>query len=239
MKKRDFFWGSFFIVIAVILIGNIFDLFYIGEGLFQIIITIFLIALAISNLPEMRFYGIIMPLSVALVLNQSYFGMRNNFWWILWAGFFLSAGLSLIFKPRRQKYFEKEFINGDGGFESYDEFKSGDSENADFVRISTNFADRTRYLHSSNFKGGYIENNFGSVRVYFDQCALSETGANVQIDCNFGQILLYIPATMPVINNIHTTLGSVTDEFRRTEVSGPTLVLHGDVTFGNVKIIYI
>ncbi|WZU00673.1 hypothetical protein MGH68_14185 [Erysipelothrix sp. D19-032] len=59
-----------------------------------------LVAFAISNLKDLNYGGIIMPLIIAFALNDDLFYFRGNIWWLIWGGIFLSIGLHSLF-PRK------------------------------------------------------------------------------------------------------------------------------------------
>lgn len=280
-KSGSLYWGFFFIVISVVIFGSAFNLFEVGNSIFRIIVTAMLVAFAISNLKDLNYGGIIMPLIIAFALNDDLFYFRGNIWWLIWGGIFLSIGLHSLF-PRKKHNFEffsetydspksdfnrhnfndDDIIdvevnveNGDGSKQNFtfssDGTKEGTNFNKDsnreqqydarqdFIRMEATFTDRTRYVRSENFTDGSVECNFASLRVYFDQAKFNPNGSHLNIDCNFGQIVLYIPHTVNVINNVTTTLGGISDSTHHMPQSGPTLTLNGDVSFGNLKIYYI
>ncbi|QIK70559.1 hypothetical protein G7062_09705 [Erysipelothrix sp. HDW6C] len=269
MKKRNLFWGLFFTVIAVALFGQMFNFFTLGTSVFNLFLTALLVIFAISNLPSLNFFGIVMPLTYALYINSKFFNFDPSFWQMTFAGLLLSIGLQMIFKRPRVRVFKyNDYNDYDYSNRSEDNFgyskKNDDFVEASFtetnsdssgekdsratyeedsnnekVRISANFTDRTRYVRSTNFTDGSIENNFGSLRVYFDQSTFNRNGSKLYVDCNFGQIVLYLPSDLNVINNVSTTLGGIDDDFNRAHKDGPTLTIYGDVSFGNLKIIFI
>lgn len=273
MKKRNYYWGIIFTILGLILLGNAFNMFSETPNFFTIVITVLLIASSLSNMPRLNFFGIIMPVIVAVIINRNILNLSDslNSWWLILSGVFISIGLqSLIHKrPKRTNYsnydtYSTKFtysnddddedviiIDSDEVKEDFkkeynkEHFKYKDRESysetvdPDYVRINATFTDRTRYVRAENFTDGSIENDFGSLRVYFDQATFNPKGAHLYIDCNFGQVIIYLPRNINVINNISSTLGGVNDDFNRPNYDAPTLVLDGDVNFGNIKIIYL
>lgn len=275
MREKNYYWGFFLIIIAALMLGNFFNLFTIPGNMFSIVVTVMLIAFSLSNIPRLNFSGIIMPLIFAAVINKGlireHFGFEGNFWWLIIGGFFLSGGLSALFKrPRYKSRTEYTYSSSDSfGYNSTnddddrvvdveytDHSETPDEENTandnrreranydesqtdDSIQISASFTDRTRYVRSSNFTKGAIANSFGSLRVYFDQSTFNPNGAKLDVNCSFGQVVLYLPHNINVINNISSTLGGLDDDFNRSSQNAPTLTINGDVAFGNIKIVYI
>ena len=254
MKKKDYFWGFVLVLVALGLFGSAFNLYNFGPNAFQIAFTVALVAFAISNMPKLNFFGIVYPLTLALWINRIYFNIRGNGWLLFWASTFLAIGLSVIFKRRKHQVNFKNYesfkethssnyaTDEDGNHYEYhtgDGTRYRDDDHADFINIETLFTDRTRYIRSDNFTGGYIDNTFASLSIYFDQARFNPAGAQLDINCAFGQVKLFLPYNINVINNIDNTLGSVNDPHRRTVVDGPTLTLNGDVTLGELKIVYV
>ena len=272
MRKKNYYWGIIFTVLGFILLGNAFNLFTATPSLFTIIITVLLVASSLSNMPRLNFFGIIMPIIVAVIINREILNISDslNSWWLILSGVFLSLGLqSLIRKrPKSGNYSnydtysskftytkddddDEEVIIIDNDTDDFENeykkeaFKYKDKESysetidPDYVRINATFTDRTRYVRAENFTDGSIENDFGSLRVYFDQATFNPNGAHLNVECNFGQVVIYLPRNINVINNISATLGGVTDDFNRPGYNAPTLVIDGDANFGNIKIIYL
>ncbi|MDE8314901.1 hypothetical protein PT169_07150 [Erysipelothrix rhusiopathiae] len=255
MKKNDYFWGFVLVLLAFGLFGSAFNLYSFGPNAFKIAFTVALVAFAISNMPKLNFFGIVYPLTLALWINRVYFNIHGNGGTLFWASTFLAVGLSVIFKRRKrhvnfqkyESYRESSSYATDEDGNQY-EYHTGtqnsrsgyrDDDHADYINIEALFTDRTRYIRSKNFTGGYIDNTFASLSIYFDQAQFNPAGAQLEVSCAFGQVKLFIPYNINVINNIDNTLASVSDPHRNTIVDGPTLTLTGDVTLGEIKIVYV
>lgn len=190
-----------------------------------------------------------------------------NPWLLLWGAFFLALALETIFKKRssfnvyfdREDYFESkkrrynddvvdvkstthsdEETDGDAAqTEGVKESQTNSSNaNPDFVRIESNFGDRTRYVRVDNFTDGVIEANLGSLRVYFDQTTFNPEGSHLRVECNLGKVILFIPRSVNVVNRVSSTMGAVSDPMA-FEGNGPVLTITGDVALGNLRIVYL
>ena len=190
-----------------------------------------------------------------------------NPWLLVWGAFFFALALESIFKRKRgvniyfngedyfrsgSDHYEDDFVNvnsttrdenepkEDAKYANEsDESRHGDAqENPDFVRIESNFGDRTRYVRVDNFTDGIIESNLGSLRVYFDQTTFNPNGSRLRVECNLGKVILFIPRSVKVVNRVSSSLGSVSDPMA-FDGSGPVLTITGDVALGNLRIVYL
>lgn len=265
MKDRNIKQGLFFLIIAFLLLGRAFDLFVLTSSVFKIILSALLVSFSASSLSKGKYLETIMPLAFVYILNerelmQMFEGLKEvNSWLLIWGSLFLGIALDSMFKKKKSFNYSETFYSSskDGSSKKNDfvdvEFtdasfngnqeqftKESFNENVedDYVRIDSNFGDRTRYIRVDNFKNGDIDVNFGSLRVYFDQSTFSPEGSYLKVDCNFAKLTIYLPRNVKVLNNVSSTLGSVTD-MTPSANSEYTLTISGGVSFGNLKIIYI
>ena len=146
---------------------------------------------------------------------------------------FGSIGLSLIF-PQKQK----ENENGQSNTYSYSETTTQEFNNVIDAYVSFNSS--IKYINSQNFERGNFKSSFGSLKVYFDQAALNNNSATVNVNVSFGSISLFIPRTWNVQINAETSFGNIEEKGARTPVvDAPVLYVMGEVSFGSLEIIYI
>lgn len=264
MKQRNVRQGLFFLIIAVLLLGRAFDVFVITSSLIKIVLSALLISFSLASFPKGKFIEGIMPLAFVYVLNEReilnvYPNLNEvNSWLLIWGSLFLGIALESLFKKKKQPVkfyssFQKfdtqesstmensDFVNADfsenhGSKNTKERFS--EEINEDFVRIESNFGDRTRYIRVDNYTDGLVDVNFGSLRVYLDQSTFNADGSHLKVDCNFAKVTLYIPSHVKVINNVSSTLGSVNEGIQNPNATNK-LILDGDVVFGNLKIVYI
>ena len=115
-RNRNWFWGLFFIVGALILLSSALGWSF-GLSLWQWFVVIFMSSIILKSIPRLEYFGIIMPLPfIYLTINQylpEAYQNLNGFTLILVA-LFLSIGLSILFKKKRHY----NFWSNDGIFEN-------------------------------------------------------------------------------------------------------------------------
>jgi len=238
MKNRNWFWGIFFLLSAVFVIGSQTDAF--GQiGFLSILATIFLVALIIHNLATLEFFGIFVPLAFLYMIYQQPLNLQEISTWVLLTSAGLaSMGLSIIFRGSTHR-FKHVSSHSCGRSEQFNQTKENIDDNNPYAKVA--FGSASKYLHSDCLKSGQFIMSFGALEVYFDQAKLSPEGAEILVDCSFGEIKLFVPRSWQVIESMHTTLGSVTNDNRmnRPDENAPRLTITGNVQFGSVEIHYI
>ncbi len=84
-----------------------------------------------------------------------------------------------------------------------------------------------------------FENNFGSMSVYFDNAMIQEETASAVVECNFGEIQLFIPKEWQVINELQQNLGGIQERGRCEGTGHCRLILKGEANFGEIVVHYI
>ncbi len=227
MKKKNLFWGLLIILLALSSIASGLNILQDGPGVFRLALTALLFFLSISNISTLNFYGIFIPLAFALVLNQEFLNLHIESWPILFGSFLLSLGFSMIFSKRKLIHEKDSFTNNS-------QTMSGDN-----IKIEANFSNSSRYVQADNLRYTSVENNFGSLSVYFNEVSFNESGATIKVECNFGNLQLYLPKEIQTQNNIQASLGSVNEELKAAISGGPIVYLDGNVSFGKVEIFYV
>ncbi len=232
MKTSNILWGLFFLGGGIALL-----LWSLGIGqeyeMVRIIVSALLLGLALVSFIRFRFFLSLVPIAFIVYIWQEQLGLEDiNLWLLILAVAILSIGLSTIF--RKKPNFQKKKKKGKGWIGS--ENILNDNE---FASIETSFGEQTKYIHASNLKRVNIGSNFGSIKVYFDQCKISEEGLIINVSANFSDVVLTMPRDWKVINHVNAFAASVKekDEF---PVDVRTLVeLHGSLNFAELKVKYI
>lgn len=100
MKNKSYFWGTFFILSAVLLILNALGLLA-GVSIVSLILTLLLIPLIVKSIRYASFSGVLFPLAVIAILFDKQLGIEKlTPWPVLGIALFLSIGLSLLFPKR-------------------------------------------------------------------------------------------------------------------------------------------
>lgn len=233
MKRKNVFWGLVIILLATSLLASGFNVFHTGPSLIRLILTALLFFASIASLSPLNFFGVLMPLAFALILNSEYLNMPLQTWPIIGGTLLLSLGLSVLFRRKKKFIF---FGNTDEGSKtgSNKQTVSGES-----IRVESNFNSSSRYVQGDNVRHVNLENNFGTLNVYFDQVHFNENGASIKVDNNFGSLNIFLPRNIKITNNIQSSLGSVDQEIHSNDSSGPMIYLEGDSSFGKVDIRFI
>ena len=113
-------------------------------------------------------------------------------------------------------------------------FRSGEE-----IRCENSFGSAIRYINSDNFRRAAIENNFGSLSVYFDNAIVQEGSANVSVENNFGETNLYIPKEWKIQNNLDRSFGAIRETGSSIGTSSTVLYLNGSANFGEIHLHYI
>ncbi len=232
MKTSNILWGLFFLGGGLALL-----LWSLGIGqeyeLVRIICSILLLSLAIVSFIRFRFFLSLVPVAFIVYIWQDQLGLEDlNLWLLIVSVAILSIGLSTLFR-RKPNYHvnvkkNKEWIRSENILNE-DEFAS----------IETSFGEQTKYIHASNLKRVNVGSNFGSVKVYFDQCKISEEGLIINISANFSDVVLSMPRDWKIINHVNAFAASVKEK-DDLPVDVRTLVeLHGSLNFAELKVKYI
>lgn len=238
MKRKNLFWGLFFLVAAAVIIIN--QLGYFGTiGLPSLILTVLLIPIIIASAVRLNFVGILFPAAFICIIYAKPWGIENLVPWpILLTALFGSVGLSIIFKKARfHVKYKKRGTPLKGEDINVSATTQTTEDNTFESRVS--FSACSQYINSTSLQRAYLSCSFGAMQVYFDNAQLHPDGAVVEVNCSFGGMEIYIPKTWNVIDNIQSTLAGVDEKNRRTGGDGPTLTLTGDVKFSGVEIIYV
>ena len=233
MKKRNVFWGLLFLLLAASLLADGFNVFQNGPSLMKLGLTLLLFVASIGSLSPLNFFGVLMPLAFALILNAEYLGIYINNWPVIAGTFLLSLALTVLFKRRKKINFYTNFNNGDS------HGKTTETIRGEEIKIESNFNSSSRYIQGDNIRNVVLEQNFGTLNVYFDKVSFNEEGARISVDCNFGTMNLFLPKNIRITNSITTSLASVNQDMFNSESTALHVYLDGDVSFGRVNIHFI
>lgn len=231
MKKRNVFWGLMLIFTAILLIFKQFGLFA-GIGIFDIVLTVIMVGIIIKSIRPINFWGILFPLAIIGIIYDNQLGITNfTPWPILLIAFLISLGLTLIFNGR---------ISFSYNFYSKNKFESTvfDEQDSKVIKCSTSFGECIKYVNSDNFEKAYVKCSFGDVKLYFDNATIPSGKADIYIDVSFGDVDIYIPGTWKVINNTHVLFGDILIK-NNDSADAPVVTLHGNINFGDVRIMYV
>ncbi len=238
MKHHNWFWGVFFLAAGFFVVASQFGGF-VHLGFWSVAATVLLAATLIGSLVELNFFGTFVSASLLYAIYQEPLGWPQvSIWLLLLTSVFISIGLSLIFRTGRRKRFAKwRACRQDMGERGpSDEFVDGDS-----VSISESFTEVSKYLHADCLRQANISASFGRLCVFFDTVKLSPSGAEVYVDVSFAKIELYLPKDWRVIDQVHASAGSVSNNLRSSSAApdAPVLTVKGRVSFGSLELRYV
>jgi len=249
MKNHSIFWGIILFGGGILLVLNALGIGA-AYSLVPMLGSLLLLAISVASFAQLNFVTGLLPLPIITYLWRDQLGLQDmNLWMLLLAALLLGIGLSSIFWKFKKKRFAgcchpgRHGIHGDwsSADASSDEW-SGETitstDNSDYVDVDSTFGEHVKYVRSENLKKVKIDSNFSSVKVYFDQCKVSPEGATINIDCNFSGVVLYVPRSWNLNNQIHVFAGSV-DGANMSSGDLTPVTLVGSVNFGNVKIVYL
>lgn len=231
MKKERIFWGIYLIMGAVFILAVKLG-FMQGIGIWSLVFTLAFAAVLIKSLLKLNFFGIFLSLALlAIVYAEPLQIQAITPWPVLCAGLCLGIGFSLLFPKKYRKNGSRHTqIGGDRIINEPD---------GDVCSCSVNFGASIKYINSNAFEQAHLDNNFGSLKVYFDNAIMKGTAAQVCIDNNFGSIELYVPKTWSVNSQITNNLAGVDEKGHAQPDGVHVLYLYGENSFGGVTVIYI
>lgn len=232
MKSSKIFWGIFFVLAAVYVVVSKFGILP-DIGVFSILITVFLLWLLVEGIRQINFYEILFSIAFICIVYDEPLGITAlTPWTVLGAALLGSIGLSMIFNGSKKKWRARKNWNKNGGGSS--EQCSGEQ-----VICENNFGSAIRYINSDNFQNAQVENNFGSLSVYFDNAIVQCGSAYVNVENNFGETNLYVPKEWRIQNNLERSFGTVNEIGTGTGTSNTVFCINGTTNFGNINLYYI
>ena len=232
MKKKDLFWGLMFIFAALLIILNQFGILAEGISIFEIVAAVVLVGIIIVSIRYINFWGILFPLAgLSIIFSDEWNLGEFTPMPALLIALFCSIGLSMIFR-RPNFVFHTHWDNA---------FSSNviNEQDDNVINCSTVFGESMKYVNSENFERANIKCSFGEIKVYFDNAQIPSGKAEIFVEVSFGEAQLFIPRTWKVINDMHVFLGDAGEKGRSTSADSPVVTIHGNVSFGDVEIIYV
>lgn len=235
MKTRKIFWGVFFILAAVFVIvsklGILPDI-----GVFSILLTVCSIWILVEGIRHLNFYGILFPIAFVCIIYDKQLGITAlTPWTVLGAALLGSIGLSILFRSTKKNRKMGFDWDGSGSYST----AAREQCSGEHVKCENNFGSAIRYINSDNFCNADLENNFGSLTVYFDNAIIQGSTAYVSVECNFGETNLYIPKEWKIENCMERAFGSIHEKGKWVGSSNTVLYIRGSANFGVINIYYV
>ncbi len=232
INGRNLFWGLLFIFAAVLILINQLGYFP-GVSMVDVFFTVIMIVIIIRSVRRLNFWGIFFPLGIILIINYDQLNIPNiQPWSILLAAFLISLGFSLLFNRSKIVYIHSRNKNA---FSDTVE----NHQDSNVINCSTKFGDCIKYVNSENFERANINCTFGDVKMYFDNAKIPSGEAKISLNVSFGDLVLYFPREWNVENKVHVIFGEIDNNKREITADSPLVTIHGNVSFGDVRIVYV
>lgn len=242
MRKRSIVWGILFVLGGVLLVLNGLG---IGTdyGLVPILGSVLLAGISITCFIDLNFIIGVIPLPIIAYLWRDQLGIpQMNLWLMIGAAVIIGIGLTVIFGKTMRERFQRRFTDRhpDGFFREGSCVNAGTatSDADDNLVVSVSFGEQIKYAKSTSLKTATVRSEFGNVKVYFDQCIPDPQGLKILVDCRFAGVVLYVPRTWNIDNQVSVFAGNV----EGATMSGgdyQKVTLSGEIRFGEVKIVYV
>lgn len=228
MKKKNIFWGVFFLLGAVLLIVSQLGLLS-GINLWTALFSILLAAVLIQSILHRSCGGVLFSLAFGCIIYAKPLGLEAiTPWPVLCAAALGTIGCRFLFGRKR----DYRPNHHEGHFSDIQDQISGDT-----VELETSFGSSIKYVHSERFQRARIHCSFGAMKVYFDNAFIQDGTAVIELDVSFSGVELYIPKDWELICDASVSLGAV--ETPSQTGGGPRVTLAGSVSFSGVEVFYL
>ena len=111
------------------------------------------------------------------------------------------------------------------------------TDDGSHIYFSNSLNGSSKYIRSTNFTSAELENNLGSLNVYFDQAVITGGSASVHVENNLGETNLYFPANWRIATQAESCLGNIVDHSSPVcDDTAPVLKLYVESNLGSVNI---
>lgn len=246
-KLREVFWGIALVAVAIFLVMNQLHLFAFHLKISMIIWTIIFGAALIESLADRSLFGTTFSIAFLLIVYAEPLHITKIVpWTVLIAAFLIYLGLSLIFKrswfPKTVYFNQKkrqDFKNNHSRADNNVLNASNSEADGEDIVINQRLSSVSRYISSKNLRSITINSSLGEVEVYLDQAEAAGDTVVADINGTMGEIEFYLPSSWKVDSqNLNVVLGELEIEGESTG-GGPTLVLTGHSSMGEIEVYYV
>lgn len=236
-KASNVFWGILLLLGALALIVSKMGYFE-NVGFWSILLSIGLIAILVKGVIYRSWGSILFPLALLGIVNDKLLGIEAiTPGPVLGAALLGTIGLNLLF-PR--KWYHRFLSHGGNEEWGECEFKeSEDVEGGRHVRIEASFNSGVKYISNNDLHSVKVDSSFCTLTLYLDNAVLHNGNAFLNFDTSFGTLELYVPAGWNVRINARTSFGHATETGSCNMQGENTLIISGEVSFGELRVHYI
>jgi hypothetical protein len=264
------FWGVVFLLAGAAIILNLAGVLLVPDGIttgnaiWTVVLALVFLWSAIHRFWFFTFFALV---GLGYVWRMQIGVGDVSFWPVIGAALLLSIGLSLLFKDRSKRWWganneewgdyycgvmnakkvaeeygetENDNADADHGAQSSGGAYSASTENDSDIYIKASFGTTIKYVDTKALKHVVIDCSFGSVKVFFDNAVVDESGATIEIFNSFGGVEIYLPRNWRLVDDVNRVFSGVDVKnpgFERA--TGPAVTLKGQIKFGGVEIIYV
>lgn len=98
--------------------------------------------------------------------------------------------------------------------------------------ISRNLTSSSAIQLRNTHKQVFVSRHYYNAKIQSDS-------AVINIDVSFGDVNLYIPRSWNVVNEVHVFLGDMSCSHNNVSSDSPTVVIRGNISFGDTSIMYV
>ena len=238
-ENNSVFVGALFIVAAILIVLNRLG-YTMGIGIFEIVCSVVLVACLLNSIVKLSFSGMIFSVAFLLIIWAGPLGIPAVLipWPLIFVAALSSIGLNLMFKNNIAYKSLKTKQNAYSKRNTRFSENVGDVE-GDYVNENNTFGGTTRYIKSQNLMHMDLSNSFGELKVYLDNADIKANIATIVVNNSFGETCLYIPRHWKVESHLICSFGHVSEDGYSQGEVGPTVVIEGKVSFGELRIIYV
>lgn len=168
------------------------------------------------------FSGVFNAFALFIIYNHEYKFAPIDLWTSVLIGLLVYMGLSQFIKPKVYSKWEsgKKFV-----------YKLSNND-------SVMFGEKIKYLDDPMKNEYAFDCTFGSMKIYFNNPYMNSDTIYLRANVQFGEMMIFVPSQWRVENHISAFLGEVNSQ-RDVSPKQKTLILTGNVTFGEMQVIYI
>ncbi|MCI5620967.1 MAG: LiaF-related protein [Lachnospiraceae bacterium] len=96
-----------------------------------------------------------------------------------------------------------------------------------------------KYVNSTDFRGASVKNSFGELKVYFDKAIVLTSPIDIKLSNSFGELQVFVPKNWNVKLDVNVFAGDCKNEPHTGNEDWPQVRISGDVSFGEIQIIYV
>lgn len=250
-QSKRIILGVALLLAAAFLVLDQMNLISVHLGFWSVVWTVVFVVSGIYAIMNKSIAGTVFSIAFLLIVYAKPLHIQKiTPWVLLGVALLISIGLNLIFK---RNFKPDVVINGKKVNMNWSDLKNlkseitGDSDgisgnyqtdDGKNVVISTKMGDVSRYIHSDDLRSISVHTSMGDVKVYLDDVKTNADYVYANIDVSMGDVTFYIPRSWKVRSNLSLGFGDL-DVPNDSKANGPTFVLQGRSSMGDVTVKYV